>query len=284
MAHALMKKMSCLLNKKTKGFTLIELLVVISIIGLLMSILLPSLGAVRAQGRGVVCKANIRQLAIANLGYASENDEHFVAAASDLWDTDGGLHRWHGVRESADEAFDAAKGPLASYLDNGQVKECPENVVFHKGRTWNESFEKGCGGYGYNMAYLGSTLWRSGIATIPEWQKCYAKTTKTTQVARSSETLMFADTAYLQNGNLIEYSFAEPRYWLLDGVPDLSATPVPTMHFRHSLKSNIAWADGHVGSLKIPDKYDSANSYLEASRNLLLGVAEPLDNSLFDLK
>ncbi len=276
--------MVCLSNRKVKGFTLIELLVVISIIGLLMSILLPSLGMARAQSRGIVCRANIRQLAIANIGYATENDEHFVAAASDLWDTNGGLQRWHGVRQSADTAFDPTKGPLASYLNGGQVKECPENLRFHKGMTWSESFEKGCGGYGYNLTYIGSTHWRSGIATIAEWKDCYAKTTKTTQVARSGETLMFADTAFLQNDNLIEYSFAEPRYWLLDGVPDLNLTLKPTIHFRHKLKTNIAWTDGHVSSLKMPDQYDSVNAYLEAYRQSSLGMIEPVDNSLFDLK
>lgn len=276
--------MSCLLNRKIKGFTLIELLVVITIIGLLMSVLLPSLSVAKSQARSVVCKTNLHQLALANIGYATENDDHFVAAASDLWDTDGGLHRWHGVRETSNDAFDPTNGPLASYIGDGKVKECPENVKFHKGATLNESFEKGCGGYGYNLTYIGSTQWRSGITTIAEWKECYAKTTKSTQVTRSSATLMFADTAFLRDGKLIEYSFTTERYWLFDGVPDLASAPLPTIHFRHRLKANIAWADGHVGSLDMPDQYDSVNTYLEAFRELSLGMIEPLDNSLFDLK
>lgn len=276
--------MICLLHRKIKGFTLIELLVVITIIGLLMSVLLPSLSAAKSQARSVMCKTNLHQLALANIGYATENDDHFVAAASDLWDTDGGLHRWHGVRETSNYAFDPTNGPLASYIGDGKVKECPENVKFHKGATLNESFEKGCGGYGYNLTYIGSTQWRSGITTIAEWKECYAKTTKSTQVTRSSATLMFADTAFLQDGKLIEYSFTTERYWLFDGVPDLASAPLPTIHFRHRLKANIAWADGHVGSLDMPDQYDSANAYLEAYRELSLGMIEPLDNSLFDLE
>ena len=276
--------MGNLLNRKIKGFTLIELLVVISIIGLLIAVLLPSLSVAKSQARSVVCKTNLHQLAIANIGYATEYDEHFIAAASELWDTNGGLFRWHGVRETSNDAFDPTKGPLASYLSDGKVKQCPENVKFHKGATWNESPEKGCGGYGYNLTYIGSTQWRSDIATIAEWKKCYAKTTKSTQVARSSATLMFADTAFLQNGKLIEYSFTTERYWLFNGVPDLASAPLPTIHFRHRLKSNIAWVDGHIGSLDMPGQYDSANAYLESYRELSLGMVEPLDNSLFDLE
>ncbi|MBN1456670.1 MAG: prepilin-type N-terminal cleavage/methylation domain-containing protein [Sedimentisphaerales bacterium] len=269
---------------KMKAFTLIELLVVIAIISLLMSILLPALGAVKAQSKGAVCKANLRQLIIANIGYATENRDSFVAAASDLWDTSGGLQRWHGVRENPDEAFDPLKGPLVSYLEGGGSKECPANLISHEGRSWNESFEKGCGGYGYNMAYLGSTLWRYGIMTIDEWKQCYAKTTKITQVLRSGETLMFADSAYPQDDQLIEYSFAEARYWLLDGEPELNAKPIPSIHFRHNLKTNVGWVDGHVSSIDMPKHYDGVHAYLETYRSMLLGMIEPLDNSSYDLK
>jgi prepilin-type N-terminal cleavage/methylation domain-containing protein/prepilin-type processing-associated H-X9-DG protein len=278
------KKMIYLSNIRIKAFTLIELLVVIAIIGLLMSILLPALGAVKAQGKGVVCKANLRQLIIANIGYTTESRDYFVAAASDLWDTSGGLQRWHGVRGNPDEAFDPLQGPLASYLESGGVKECPGNLKYHKGEAWNESFEKGGGGYGYNMTYIGSTLWRHGIMTIDEWKQCYARTTKITQVLRPGETLMFTDSAYLKDDQLIEYSFAEARYWLLDGEPELNAKPRPSIHFRHSLKTNIGWADGHVSSVDMPKRYEGEHAYLEAYRGMSLGMIEPLDNSSYDLR
>ena len=50
------------MRRRAGGFTLIELLVVISIIGLLISILLPSLSRARDLAKGVVCLSNLRQL------------------------------------------------------------------------------------------------------------------------------------------------------------------------------------------------------------------------------
>lgn len=56
-----------------RGFTLIEVLVALAIVAILMSILLPALGAVREAGRSAVCLSNLRQAALACLTYADEN-------------------------------------------------------------------------------------------------------------------------------------------------------------------------------------------------------------------
>ena len=61
------------------GFTLIELLTVIAIIGILAAIIIPTVGAVRERARSTSCASNVRQLALAQILYASENRGLFAS-------------------------------------------------------------------------------------------------------------------------------------------------------------------------------------------------------------
>ena len=63
-----------------KKFTLIELLVVISIISLLISILLPALGAARASARSIQCASNQRGLGVIISLYAEDNNMYYPTA------------------------------------------------------------------------------------------------------------------------------------------------------------------------------------------------------------
>lgn len=65
------------MNKKhTPKFTLIEVLVVVAIIGILASLLLPSLAKARHKAKTSVCLSNLKQITTAIHLYAGDNEDH----------------------------------------------------------------------------------------------------------------------------------------------------------------------------------------------------------------
>ncbi len=72
--------------RNQQGFTLIELLVVIAIIAILSAILFPVFSRARENGRRASCQSNEKQLVLAALQYAQDNDErlfgHYTGPAS----------------------------------------------------------------------------------------------------------------------------------------------------------------------------------------------------------
>lgn len=105
------------------GFTLVELLVVIGIIAVLISILLPSLGRARESANRIACLSNLRQLGIAFVMYANDNEGYLPAAgrgapwlAEDwvYWQTaNNGF--FPGTRDPA-EALDIDSSRIGKYI------------------------------------------------------------------------------------------------------------------------------------------------------------------------
>ena len=99
-----------------KKFTLIELLVVVSIIGILASLLLPSLSEARAKGKSAVCISNLKQIGIANHNYSSDETDAFPMGLYD--NGDGSFNQDHDP-----EGYENGLMPYMGYAAG--AFECP---------------------------------------------------------------------------------------------------------------------------------------------------------------
>jgi len=69
-------KNRCSAGTAPAGFNVIELLVVIATVAILATLLLPALTKAKEQGRSSICKNNMRQLVLAMVLYADDNEDY----------------------------------------------------------------------------------------------------------------------------------------------------------------------------------------------------------------
>jgi len=262
------------------GFTLLELLVCVAIISLLGALLLPALGKARQKAQSTRCINNLRQLYLANTMYADEHKGRYVPAAPDINDGFGGRVRWHGERETAspDSDFDPKKGGLAEYMPEALVKECPVFSEYRRRGEAPNAFESGSGGYGYNGTYVG------GRYNTKDWMEAPKLGVLDSSILEPSATIMFADAAIAQNGYVVEYGFIEAPHFVTNdfpqGNPDWGLAS-PSLHFRHDMRVNVVWCDGHITSERYEWTTDE-NVYGGQNRRFGIGWFGPKSNVLFD--
>ena len=269
---------------RRRAFTLVELLVAMGIIAILIALLLPALVRARGAAAAVVCGSNLRQVALASINYAQDNEGYWPPASLNILTAN--LSRWHGNRPNLTTTFDFTTSVLRPYLRVDKIKQCP---------SWDPAvtnaaiaFEAGCGGYGYNNHYIGTstdviavqqtglnpTKWDQRIGNVPA---------KQSMIQHPSAKVAFADTAMaLGGGVMIEYSFVEPPTSLLWSANSVNwLTTSPSIHFRHNGHANIAWADAHVTFERFAWTYPT-NVYGADNQRARLGFFGPHDDSFFD--
>jgi prepilin-type processing-associated H-X9-DG protein/prepilin-type N-terminal cleavage/methylation domain-containing protein len=236
--------------KRIRAFTLVELVVVISIIGLVIAIMLPSLGRARSKAKAIVCVSNVRQLGIAWTCYTGDYDGFAMPGA----ETSKNIYWWGKVKADGIDHKEGFIWPyLKSGLKEGGVYECPEQRFGSyglQGKPLAEPDDKKwiTSTYGYNGYYLSSP--QSGWPDTEDrpWQKIGT-------VKGPDKVFAFADTLIDLGltGGIKNTALLDPpdRYEKNGQICSWVKNEYPTTCFRHNDKVNVAFVDGHCGSMDL---------------------------------
>ncbi len=225
-------------SQRSRGFTLVELLVVIGIIALLISILMPTLGAANRAAKRMKCLSNLRNMQMAQILYCNDNRGYLIQA---------GLG--HGGAHMHDEI--AWFTTLNSYYQNKLVARCPADDSPHWGPAPEGSpipsapaDQRRQSSYGINP-FLDRDL-------VP-WGGPFVKIT---DVRRTSATVQFLEMA--KTGEFAGADHPHLEMWVGPGAPVIASRQCETaMHGGRrnhwDAVANYGFLDGHAESRTLRD-------------------------------
>ena len=166
---------------RNKWFTLIELLVVLAIIGILASILMPSLSRARGSAYKAVCMNNMKQIATLMTLYMDSNDHHYPTTNDHLsWDDR--LSDFDGRLLSQDQKDQGSIGIGEFQGMNHSIYQCPIDTAIR----WDGSKE--IRSYSLTNGYENPIGFNFGVSNDLGWSQNAAK------ISNPSETIVMVET------------------------------------------------------------------------------------------
>lgn len=207
-----------------RKFTLIELLVVVAIIGILASLLLPSLGRARNTAKDAVCISNVKQMSTLIAIYTSDDNDvlphHRVGNKSwiDFLTTD---------------SFNLFLCPRVTTWKYSNGNEFEQSVATEADRSHKSA-------YGYNAFWLGLSHYAVGFQGNPMPRNF----TRMQDFVTPSELIMIGDSSPLSGG---AWSSTLWYTWRKRTTEDNEG--VKPVHGPKGDRTNIVFADGHASPL-----------------------------------
>ena len=201
-------------------FTLVELLVVVSVIAILISLLLPALQSAREKGRSTSCMNRLRQLAVSQITYASDNQE-WTGRVNTLGSSDSDHGYWNKVLYEG------------KYVKNLQEFLCP---AFPPEKF---SIDLWSSAYGINYMFATSNDHSDSGMGISFRSRKITLSGSSVSPGPFSRVTLFSD-SYLRM-----YKRQIFNVGMFSGGEEGSSR----IHFRHQRKASTAFLDGHAESL-----------------------------------
>lgn len=229
--------------KSRNGFTLIELLVVIAIIALLTAILIPALSIAKQQAGSSVCLMNEKQLVLAWMMYAEDNDYIMCGPMTGIT----GSPRYDWVGPPRDLVSGAAKtsnftaeeeirgietGTLFPYYKKAKLVNCPTDKRSVRAPTYPGY--GGTGGYRtYSLPYhlnapVSALTSRYGSAAGAD------RLVRITELKNASSTYIVVEENDNRDYNMDAWAFDPYQFILID-----------TIAVFHNNVTMFGYADGH---------------------------------------
>lgn len=114
-----------------KRFTLLELLIVIAILGILLTLLLPSLGTARKKAELVVCASNMKQITVSMNIFLKNNNLFFPIGIRNNWPYEDSLSEYDGRNLTQDEIDEKRFDNTSENQKRHEIYNCPSSIGKH---------------------------------------------------------------------------------------------------------------------------------------------------------